>query len=94
VAPSEVYLNPKALADAGLSPEDVAAFLADYRYGENIGPYVRPNAIRHDRLGERTFAAVLPKSFIADLSTRDLTAYGETRYPDADPNGIPSAPTD
>ncbi len=60
VAPSEVYLDPKALTDSGLSAEDVAAFLADYRYGDNIGPYIRPAAIQRDRLHDRSFAAVLP----------------------------------
>lgn len=89
VAPSEVYLNPRALADAGYTAEDIAAFLADYRYGDNIGPYVRPTAIRDDRLGEPTFAAVLPTGFISDLSARDLAPYGETAYPDADPDGVP-----
>lgn len=89
VAPSEVYLNPRALADAGFSAEDVAAFLADYRYGDNIGPYIPSSAIRGDRLGARSFAAVLPTSFIADLSSRDLAAYGDTAYPGADPDGIP-----
>ncbi len=92
VVPSEVYLSSRALADAGFSSEDVAAFLADYRYGDNIGPYVRPSAIRRDRLGERTFAAVLPTSFIADLAQRDLAPYGDTRYVDADPGGVPQPP--
>jgi hypothetical protein len=89
VAPSEVYLDERALADAGASLEDVAAFLADYRYGQNVGPYIRPAAIRGDRLGARTFAAVLPTSFIAELSGRDLSRYGGTAYPIADPNGLP-----
>jgi hypothetical protein len=89
VAPSEVYLDPKALADAGFSNEDVAAFLSDYRYGENIGPYVRPAAVRRERLQDRAFAAVLPKSFIADLTARDLTRYGDTGYAQADPDGVP-----
>jgi hypothetical protein len=90
VAPSEIYLDRAALWDAGLSAEDLAAFLADYRYGDNIGPYVRPEAIRRDRLSHRSFAAVLPTSFIADLARRDLSRYGETRYVEADPHGIPS----
>ncbi|HET7236683.1 MAG TPA: alkaline phosphatase family protein [Actinomycetota bacterium] len=89
VAPSEIFLSSKALADTGASVEDVAAFISDYRYGQNIGPYVRPDAIATDRLGARTFAAVLPTSFIADLAARDLSAYGATTYPEADPDGIP-----
>jgi hypothetical protein len=89
VAPSEVYLNPRALVDAGLSASDVAVFLADYRYGDNIGPYVRPAAVRRDRLDARSFAAVLPASFIAELAERDLSSYGATAFGSADPDGIP-----
>jgi hypothetical protein len=90
VAPSEVYLSSRALRDAGYTAEDVAAFLQDYRYGQNIGPYIRPAAIRRDRLGAPAFAAVLPSSFISDLASRDLAPYGETSYPDADPGGLPA----
>jgi hypothetical protein len=89
VAPSEVYLNPKALTDSGLSAEDVAAFLADYRYGDNIGPYIRPAAVRRDRLHERSFAAVLPASYIGELASTDLARFGATAYEDADPGGMP-----
>jgi hypothetical protein len=89
VAPSEVYLSSKALADAGFTAEDVAAFLADYRYGENLGPYLRPSAVARDRLDAKAFAAVLPTSFIAELAGRDLSAYGDTRYAEADPDGVP-----
>jgi hypothetical protein len=90
VAPSEIYLDPRALADAGCTAEDVAAFLAEYRYGENLGPYVRPSAIRRDRLRAKTFAAALPLSFIAELAGRDLARYGRSRYPEADPGGMPT----
>jgi hypothetical protein len=90
VVPSEVYLDSIALVDAGSTAEDVAAFLADYRYGENLGPYVRPAAIRRDQLRAKTFAAVLPTTFIAELAGRDLSRYGRTRYPEADPGGMPT----
>ena len=89
VAPSEIYLDPKALFDAGLSDRDVAAFLTDYRYGDNIGPYIRPAAIRRDRLDERSFAAVLPASYIAELAAGDLARFGQTAYADGDPDGVP-----
>jgi Type I phosphodiesterase / nucleotide pyrophosphatase len=90
VAPSEVYLDPRALVDAGLSDQDVAAFLADYRYGDNIGPYIRPAAVRRDRLRERSFAAVLPASYIAELARTDLARFGATAYEDGDPGGMPA----
>ncbi len=45
--------------------------------------------MRRERLQDRAFAAVLPKSFIADLAARDLSRYGDTGYPQADPDGVP-----
>jgi hypothetical protein len=90
VVPSEIYLDPRALTDLGCTAADVAAFLADYRYGDNIGPYVRSAAVRRDRLRAKTFAAALPTSFIAELAEDGLGGYGRTRYPDADPGGVPA----
>jgi hypothetical protein len=90
VVPSEVYLNPIALADSGHALEDVAAFLAEYRYGDNLGDYIRPAAVRRDRLDTKAFAAVLPTGFIAELADRDLARYGVTRYPEGDPGGLPT----
>jgi hypothetical protein len=89
VAPSEVYLDRTALFDAGVTAEDVAAFLSEYRYRQNIGPYIPRAAVRRDRLDARTFAAVMPTSFIADLASEDLSRFGETSYRDADPLGLP-----
>ena len=91
VVPSEIYLNADALDDLGITRGDVAAFLRDYRYGQNIGPYIRDDAIDHDLLGNPEFAAVFATEFLSSLAGADPTVYGETRYPDADP-GIPTVP--
>lgn len=91
VVPSEVYLDRKALWDTGATLEDVAAFLGDYRYGDNIGPYVPAGVVLRDRLRARPFAAVLPTSFIAELAGTDLSAYGPGRWAD-DPNVDPGIP--
>jgi Type I phosphodiesterase / nucleotide pyrophosphatase len=88
VVPSEVYLNAQALDDLGITRGDVAAFLRDYRYRENIGPYIQPGAIETNLLDNPEFAAVFATEFLATLDGADLSVYGETRYPDADP-GIP-----
>ena len=89
VVPSEIYLSDKAMADAGVTAADIAAWLRDYRYGDNIGPYVPEYAIDHNRLDQRIFAAVLPTSFIAELSDADLSVYGGGAYANADPGGVP-----
>jgi hypothetical protein len=88
VVPSEIYLSKKAMADAGIRDADIAAWLRDYRYGDNIGPYVPDAAIDRDRFDARIFAAVLPVSFLDGLATADLSGYGPGVY-DADPGGVP-----
>jgi Type I phosphodiesterase / nucleotide pyrophosphatase len=89
VVPSEVYLDDRALWDAGASRDDVAAFLRDYRYRDNIGPYVSRDAIEWNRLDQRPFAAVLSTDYIEGLGDRDLSGFGPGRYfAESDP-GVP-----
>jgi hypothetical protein len=38
IAPSEIFLDRWALVDAGYTADDLAAFLTDYRYKDDIGP--------------------------------------------------------
>lgn len=70
IAPSEIFLDRWALVDAGYTADDLAAFLTDYRYKDDIGPYVRPRAILRDRLDAKTFAAALPERFITSWRQR------------------------
>ena len=89
VVPSEVYLNERAMWDAGGTRDDVAAFLRDYRYRDNIGPYVGRDAIDFDRLDQRPFAAVLSTDYIEGLGERDLSTFGPGAFfAESDP-GIP-----
>jgi hypothetical protein len=85
VVPSEIYLNAQALDDLSITRGDVAAFLRDYRYGQNIGPYIHDDAIEHDLLDNPEFAAVFATEFLATLADADLSVFGDTRYPTADP---------
>jgi len=90
VVPSEVFLNVSRLWDnGGATIEDVAASLADYRYRQNIGPYVPRSAVEQDLLDQKEFAAVFGTTFLASLAERDLAAYGTTAYADGDPDGMP-----
>ena len=88
VAPSEVYLDRRALAEVGVTQDAVAASLADYRYGQNLGPYVPDEVIDRDRLDRRIFTAVLSSTHLDRLRREDLTAYGPG-IEDGDPEGIP-----
>ena len=87
VAPSEVFLDGRALWDAGLTADEVAAFLRTYRYRDNIGPYVPQAAIQRDLMDKPEFAAVFGSEFLTSLD--DVERFGGTRYPGADPFGIP-----
>jgi type I phosphodiesterase/nucleotide pyrophosphatase len=90
VVPSEIYLDERAMLDAGVTRDDIAAFLRDYRYRDNIGPYVKDDAIEHDRLNEPPFAAVLSTDFLDRLRGTDLETYGEGRFwRQADTTGVP-----
>ena len=88
VKPSEVYLNRAALWDAGVRLDDIAAWLGDYRYGDNIGPYVNRDAVALDRRSRPEFAGVFSTDFIGSLTDARIAAYGAGSYPDADP-GLP-----
>jgi hypothetical protein len=92
VVPSEVYLHSDVLWDNGATVEDVAASLAEYRYRQNIGPYVPRNAIEQDLLDQKEFAAVFATSFLKSLPLVDLSTFGETTFTDGDPFGIPKIP--
>jgi Type I phosphodiesterase / nucleotide pyrophosphatase len=88
VVPSEVYLHGDVLWDAGASREDVAAFLRDYPYRRNIGPYVPRDAIERDLLDRQQFAAVFATTFLDTLADRDVSTFGPGAYPEGE-IGIP-----
>jgi hypothetical protein len=90
VVPSEIYLDERALVDLGVTRDEVAAWLRDYRYRDNIGPYVKQDAIEEDHLNAHAFAAVLSTDFLDRLRGGDPSAYGAGRmWADADVTGVP-----
>jgi Type I phosphodiesterase / nucleotide pyrophosphatase len=89
VRPSEVYLDERALWDAGVRRDDIAAFLADYRYGDNVGPYVHPDVVARDRRTHPEFAGVFSTNFITGLDDRAIASFGSGQYARADP-GLPA----
>jgi hypothetical protein len=89
VVPSEVYLHDDVLWDAGATREDLAAFLRDYPYRRNIGPYVPRDAVEQELLDRQQFAAVFATTFLDTLADRDFSAFGPGIYPEAE-IGIPA----
>jgi hypothetical protein len=47
--------------------------------------------VEQDLLDRKEFSAVFGTRFLDGLASRDLSAFGETAYPDAD-GGVPPAP--
>jgi hypothetical protein len=88
VKPSEIYVREENLWDVGVTVDHLAAYLRDYRYRDNLGNYLPPDAVDDRRLDDRLFAAVLPAGFIGELTEADIARYGAGRYPGSDP-GIP-----
>jgi hypothetical protein len=84
VVPSEVYLHRDVLWDAGASREDVAAFLRDYPYRRNIGPYVPGDAVERELLDRQQFAAVFATTYLDTLANRDLRDFGPGIYPEGE----------
>ena len=92
VVPSEIYLHEGVLRVNGATIDDVAVGLRDYRYRQNIGPYVPQSAIEQELLDTREFSAVFSTTYLASLVDADLSVFGETTFTDADPDGIPEIP--
>ena len=92
VVPSEIYLHEGVLGVNGATIDDVAVGLRDYRYRQNIGPYVPQSAIEQELLETREFSAVFSTTYLASLVGADLSVFGETTFTDADPDGIPEIP--
>jgi hypothetical protein len=91
IAPSEIYVNERALVDAGITRDDIAAFLRDYTYADNLGSYVPRGAIDGDRLRERPFAAVLSTDYLTRIDGADISGYGRGEYAtESDPHGVPA----
>jgi hypothetical protein len=91
IRPSEVFVDPRAVGEGGVSLNELATGLAAYRYGDNIGPYVRDAEIDRARTERPEFAAVLPGEYIAGLTEAMIARAGAGRYPEADPGMPPRA---
>ena len=89
VAPSEVFIDHAVAEELRVDTEELAAFLKDYRYRDNLGPYVPRSAVEQALLNHKQFAAVFATSYLDTLAGTDLARFGKTAYPGADP-GIPA----
>ncbi|HWC32404.1 MAG TPA: alkaline phosphatase family protein [Actinomycetota bacterium] len=84
VHPGQVFLDLEALRSSGRTVEDVARFLGAYRYREAIPEGTDVASLPAGALDRRVFAAALPGTFLAGLSSRDVAAFGRGDHPEGD----------
>jgi hypothetical protein len=93
VTPSGLFLDPRVLEESGLTPVDVARFVATYRYGDGLPADVDRSAIQRDVLDTRVFAGVIPSTYLAGLTEDQAAAVGPGRYPEGnltEPAAVPA----
>lgn len=84
VTPSGLFLDHEQLRAAGITLEDVARFVATYRYGDGLPADVDRSAVPAADLRERVFAAALPATYLAGISEADAAGLGPGIYPEGD----------
>lgn len=82
VTPSGLFLHHDVMEEAGITLEDVARFVAGYRYGDGLPADVDSSAIPAKELERHVFAAALPASFLEGLTEEDLAEFGAGDYPE------------
>jgi hypothetical protein len=90
--PSDMYIDLEELEDDGLSLEEIARFIGDYRYGEGIPTGFDPDELPQDLLDRRVFAAALPGPFLESLTPAEIDALGPGRWPESDLTSAPRVP--
>jgi hypothetical protein len=67
--------------NGGATVDDVAASLQDYRYRQNIGPYVPVDAIEQDLLDRKEFAAVFGSGYLGPWRAPTSPVWARPRSP-------------
>jgi predicted AlkP superfamily pyrophosphatase or phosphodiesterase len=84
VTPSGLFLHHDVLEEAGITLEDVARFVAGFRYGDGLPADVDRPGISAEELERLVFAAALPATFLEGLTEEDVAAFGAGDYPEGD----------
>jgi predicted AlkP superfamily pyrophosphatase or phosphodiesterase len=82
--PSEIFLDHVAMQEAGISEEDVARYVASYRFREGLPADTNVDGIPSAVLDQRVFAAALPGDYLRSLSLDDVGGLGPGACPEGD----------
>jgi Type I phosphodiesterase / nucleotide pyrophosphatase len=90
VHPSEMYVDLRALGEAGVGLDEVARWVGDFRYGEGLPDGTDVEAIPDGLLDRRVFAAAVPGSFLENLTPEEIAALGPGAYEEGDLRAPPA----
>ena len=82
VTPSGLFLHLELMEEEGITLEDVARFVGDFRYGDGLPADVDRSSIPAEQLEERVFAAALPSDFLESLTETGAAGLGPGAYPE------------
>ena len=80
VTPDGIFLDLGAMRSAGISLDDVARFVGDYRYGDGLPQDADASAIPQEQLDARVFAAAIPGPALGGLTPHDIRELGPGEF--------------
>jgi hypothetical protein len=90
VTPSGMFLDTARMDREGITVDEVARFVGDYRYGDGLPPDADRDDIPRDELRRRVFAAAIPSSYLDALDPSEIEELGAGRYPEGDLTSAPA----
>ena len=82
--PSGLFLDREAMEAAGITLEDVARYVGDYRYGDGLPKDADRSKIPEEDLARRVFAGAFPGDYLGGLTNQEIEAAGPGLFPEGD----------
>ncbi len=92
VTPSGLFLDRGAMDVAGITLEDVARFVGEYRYGDGLPKDADRSKISDEELDRLVFAGAFPGDYLGALTDAQVGAAGPGEYPEGDLTSPASVP--
>lgn len=90
--PSGLFLDHGAMRAAGITLEDVARFVGQYRYGDGLPQDAERSRILDGDLERLVFAGAFPGDYLAGLTEDQILAAGAGEFPEGDLTSLAPVP--